>query len=217
MRFARPLRVALIGDSWVTDLYQSDGKRVRKSHTAWAMEAALRQRLGQVDFVFAGFPGTRANALLTLCSLCRLRDVAKLAKKGYSWKYDQRSALREQKIRPLSEESRDEELDVVVICLGSNDLYDQNASQILGHLTKLHRLLEFRGVEVCQCSVYLHDSERQAWPEADQTCQMVNHELLKASSCINIIHLDSFLQGLKPCHWRNMTASIMKQHSGSRV
>eukprot|EP00439_Symbiodinium_sp_Y106_P043054 s3186_g5.t1 len=120
-RLARPVRVALIGDSWVTDLYQkSDGKRVRKSHTAWAMEASLRQRLGQmgaqVDFIFAGFPGTRSRALLSMCWLCRLRDMAKLARLGYSWKYDPAKALKEQRLLSLSELLQDEELDVAVIC-----------------------------------------------------------------------------------------------------
>ncbi|CAE7779180.1 TTN [Symbiodinium sp. CCMP2456] len=112
MRLARPLRVALIGDSWVTDLYQkSDGNRVRKSHTAWAMEASLRQRLGQgvqVDFIFAGFPGTRSRALLSMCWLCRLRDMAKLARLGYSWKYDPAKALKEQRLLSLSEQPQDE-------------------------------------------------------------------------------------------------------------
>lgn len=202
MRLARPLRVALIGDSWVTDLYEkSDGNRVRKSHTAWAMEASLRQRLGQgvqVDFVFAGFPGTRSRALLSMCWLCRLRDMAKLAKMGYSWKYDPARALKEQRLQPLSEQPQEEELDVAVICVGSNDLYDQPSSEILRTLSELCKHLEFRGVEVCQCSLYLHETERQAWPEADQTCQQVN-ETLKGSSCID---LDGFLQSLSPQHWR---------------
>ncbi|CAE7946563.1 ptprf [Symbiodinium sp. KB8] len=203
MRLARPLRVALIGDSWVTDLYEkSDGNRVRKSHTAWAMEASLRQRLGQgvqVDFVFAGFPGTRSRALLSMCWLCRLRDMAKLAKMGYSWKYDPARALKEQRLQPLSEQPQEEELDVAVICVGSNDLYDQPSSEILRTLSELCKHLEFRGVEVCQCSLYLHETERQAWPEADQACQQVN-ETLKGSSCID---LDGFLQSLSPQHWRD--------------
>ena len=203
-RLARPVRVALIGDSWVTDLYQkSDGKRVRKSHTAWAMEASLRQRLGQmgaqVDFIFAGFPGTRSRALLSMCWLCRLRDMAKLARLGYSWKYDPAKALKEQRLLSLSELLQDEELDVAVICVGSNDLYDQPSSEILRTLSELYKHLEFRGVEVCQCSLYLHETERQAWPEADQTCQQVNETLKESSCCID---LDGFLQSLSPQHWR---------------
>ena len=212
MHLAKPLRVALIGDSWVTDLYQrSDGKRVRKSHTAWAMKASLEQRLREVEFVFAGFPGTRTKALQALCSLCCVRDVARLAKLGYSWKYDPWTALEEQRIRPLSEENKGEELDVAVICLGSNDLYDQASSEILSQLKRLHQHLEFRGVEVCQCSVYLHESERQAWPDADQTCQQVNMSLLKDSS-VNLVSLDAFLQSLRPCHWR-APAATSKQAS----
>ena len=68
-----------------------------------------------------------------------------------------------------------------------------------GTLSELYKHLEFRGVEVCQCSLYLHETERQAWPEADQTCQQVNETLKESSCCID---LDGFLQSLSPQHWR---------------
>jgi len=126
--------------------------------------------------------------------------MAKLARLGYSWKYDPAKALKEQRLLSLSELLQDEELDVAVICVGSNDLYDQPSSEILRTLSELYKHLEFRGVEVCQCSLYLHETERQAWPEADQTCQQVNETLKESSCCID---LDGFLQSLSPQHWRD--------------
>lgn len=157
------LRLACIGDSWVTDWSEESPDKWRM-HTP--MTDALRagfSALGSADIelITAGFPGATSARILELAQLCKVRDMAKLSAKSVSIKQHLEYKLEKAGITNLKSLPRDarvcEDIDVIVLVLGSNDLststWDCASDSILHRLRKLKHIFRVRGSEVVTVSV----------------------------------------------------------------
>lgn len=93
-----------------------------------------------------------------------------------------------------------EDLDLVVVVVGSNDLYYHSAEHILWHLRELKRLLCSRGLEVMMCSLFLGTREKRECPWLEQRRQAVNRKLLKEDG---VIDCDGLFANFPSELWKN--------------
>ena len=93
-----------------------------------------------------------------------------------------------------------EALDLVVVVVGSNDLYCHSAHHILWHLKELRKMLRLRGLEVMMCSLFLSEEEKIEWPWLERRRQAVNKKLLKEDG---VIDCDGVFTGFPSNLWKN--------------
>ena len=143
-----------------------------------AFSAGLEARGWAVDdIVVAGCPGQTAGRLLDLAKLCRLRDISKVhARRGDHLPLhgDLVSPLVKLEIPMHWDHKMDEELDVVVIFAGYNDLKygTADADEVARTMLELRDLYVSRGVDAFIVTIGAGD------PRFDWQRRRVNAQLL---------------------------------------
>lgn len=204
-----PLRFAVVGDSWVTEVdVLPDGRRQPKSLSANALKDVLQQRMGHVDFTVAGFPGLTTWAMHDICTSCTLRHAATLSASCYSvGRYPAASQCELEGLPVIQDPcSVIEDIDVAVILVGSNDLLnagpyiDQWSQEILWNLKTVRATLRERGIEVLICSLYLSEEQKHDDPYREVVRKKMNRKLKRHGE---VIDLDSLFGKYDPALWRD--------------
>jgi len=153
---ASGLCVAILGDSWVSDFERGENA------DWWKLESPLPYAVADglvahgvpvSKTLVCGFPGFTASRLLDLAQRCSLRDMAKIqARKGFPLpiRGTLGPLLSERGVSGMWAGSwMSEEVDIVVIIAGYNDLKyrEANADQVARFLFQLQDLYTRRDVE----------------------------------------------------------------------
>ena len=195
-----PLRLACLGDSWVCSWTDGEEKKI-KADMPIALRNGMESRSENVELVVAGFPGATTERVLPLVQICRLRDMALMSEHGCSIKDDLVRRLEEQQIPFLADATNsatlNEDVDVVLLAVGSNDLCQEDLSQqVLGRLFKLRQIYIERGVDVLLVSLGGAGPEAAGqcwWSELEANRVCINSQLLKEDWVFNF---DWLMDGL---------------------
>eukprot|EP00928_Gymnodinium_smaydae_P065537 TRINITY_DN48658_c0_g1_i1.p1 TRINITY_DN48658_c0_g1~~TRINITY_DN48658_c0_g1_i1.p1 ORF type:complete len:285 (-),score=41.59 TRINITY_DN48658_c0_g1_i1:268-1122(-) len=198
------LRVACLGDSWVSDWAgEADSWRL-ESPLPWALKQQLEKLTGRaVELIVAGLPGFTAKRMSELAKLCRLRDIAEMQASN-GWQLPCEGDLQEALMsRGAREDSRHrwggvlpEDVDIVVIIAGYNDLrYDSDSGEdVAQHVLGLRQLYaERRHVDALVLTI------GEGRPEVESRRQCANLVLRKAGA----IDCDPFVASLPAEAWGN--------------
>jgi len=194
----RKLRVAVLGDSWVSS-WKGD----------WTLTSALPEGLkagfhihmsADIELITAGFPGFTADRIFSLANLCRLRCLSQLeGGNSLPWYGDLKSPLRRLGFSLLCEDDQesDEDVDVVVIVAGYNDFsHDQaKAKKVFRTLTTLQDLYTNRGV----LAVLVTPGQGRA--EYEEQRQLLNSLLFGRQY---VVDCDALVNKLDDDAWENM-------------
>eukprot|EP00930_Biecheleria_cincta_P059693 TRINITY_DN45414_c0_g1_i1.p1 TRINITY_DN45414_c0_g1~~TRINITY_DN45414_c0_g1_i1.p1 ORF type:complete len:758 (+),score=88.11 TRINITY_DN45414_c0_g1_i1:60-2333(+) len=203
---AKSLRFACLGDSWVA-CWTEDADGVPKKIVApmpAALQAGLEARGQSLELLVAGFPGATTERLLDLVKICRLRDMVPMSSCGHSIKDDLVSRLEFRNVcfAAAANERLAEDVDVVLVAVGSNDLcYESLRQQVIGRLFLLRQIYVERGVEVILVSLggVQPGGAKDRYEidmEANRAC--VNARLLKEDWVLNF---DDLMAGLGASLW----------------
>jgi len=204
-----PLRVACLGDSWVTDYERGEHADYWKTESP--LPEGLQQKLAstldrEVELVIAGFPGYTAARLLDLARLCRLRDMSCVySQKGSHLPRhgDLQTLLSERGISCSWSEDGwrnavEEDVDMVVIIAGYNDLLygELGPQQVVHRLLHLRQLYVDRGMDVVLVAIGQgsHDVESSRWRA---------NKLLLAQGGPSVVKVDEFVKNLDRSMWAN--------------
>lgn len=202
-----PFRLAVMGDSWVTDVKRSRSGHVVRSPMGEALCHSVTQTLGAVEFFVAGFPGARTENLLDLCHTTTIRNAAHLSAECHSLKRGTAKQCHlaglptfEDALSVEGENAPDmqESIDVAVLIIGSNDLLYDGASAdcIVENILAMKHALNDRGVEVLVCTL----SAQQLGRAAQKVRKAVNTQL---RSMDFVVDLDPFFrsQDMRTQNW----------------
>mmetsp|Transcript_37885 Transcript_37885/g.118159 ORF Transcript_37885/g.118159 Transcript_37885/m.118159 type:complete len:307 (-) Transcript_37885:182-1102(-) len=205
-----PLRVACLGDSWISDYERGEHADYWKleSHLPEAVLERLREECDRdVEFLVAGFPGFTASRLLQLAKLCRLRDLARVHdRRGVHlpaqgslrtelWKLGVPCAWADS-----NGSTPEEDVDLVLIVAGYNDLkYGERggADAVAQKLLQLRRLYASRGIEAIIVTI------GEGSPCVERMRRRANRRLLAEGSG-DVVSCDDLVRGLGREMWANM-------------
>jgi len=199
--------VACLGDSWISDYERGEHADYWKleSHLPEAFLERLEAESDRdVEFVIAGFPGFTSARLLQLAKLCRLRDMARVhERRGVHLPASGslKTALWQLGI-PCAwadSESQEEDVDLVLIVAGYNDLkYGEGGPDAVARrLLQLRRLYASRGVEAVLVTI------GEGAPDVEARRRRANRRLL-ADAEAGVVSCDDFVRGLGREMWANM-------------
>lgn len=195
------LRVAVLGDSWVSSWAD---EWVLESALPAGLKAGLRANTSSdIELIVAGFPGFTADRLLSLAERCRLRCLARLSTLNggdeLPWYGDLTSSLLAAGVPSLCKDGQgvNEHVDVVVIIAGYNDLsHDEaDAKQVYTSLSRLQEIYAARGVRSVLVTL------GQGRPQFEEQRQLLNHWLLQ--KCL-AVDCDALVARLGDDDWENM-------------
>lgn len=193
------LRLACLGDSWVSDWAWGCG-----SNGGWGFRSPLTEALcdglsalgHQVEIVLCGLPGYTSERVLELANLCRLRDLASLLRgSGDNMpRGNLAKLLSAYGVARYSSDGAAEDVDAVLVIAGYNDLRrGDSPRQIARRLLQIRELYQQRGVEALVVSV------GEGRPHLERWRRRVNAQLMAGDP--RAIDCDELLLGLDNSNW----------------
>eukprot|EP00928_Gymnodinium_smaydae_P090447 TRINITY_DN74241_c0_g1_i1.p1 TRINITY_DN74241_c0_g1~~TRINITY_DN74241_c0_g1_i1.p1 ORF type:complete len:444 (-),score=38.69 TRINITY_DN74241_c0_g1_i1:237-1517(-) len=199
------LRVACFGDSWIVDRTLGPNGLEDKTPLPDALRSVFEKRSRDVELIVAGFPGATSYQLLDLAQACKVRDMARLSQQRCSIKGNIWSTLEHFGIPFLEDEvgitGPREDIDVIAIIAGSNDLYQHfSGYDIVGQLYRLRRIFTRRGIEVVFLSLALAPSVKAEFPDFEREREYGNSRLLAEEG---VVDYDELMIGFGPGLWQD--------------
>lgn len=193
------LRLAVFGDSWVSRFV--DESTLDSSLPNGFLTRLLENTAMDGELVVAGFPGFTAKRMLELANMCRLRDMSRIydSEAGCFWsKGDLKSEVVENAVPMIGmlRKTVDEDIDVVVIIAGYNDLAEGDSIEVYETLAQLRDLYFARGV----CPILVTIGEGR--PDVEEKRQTVNRWLLEKREAVDC---DPLIQKLGNDAWQSWT------------
>ena len=153
----------------------------------------------------AGFPGVCAESVLGFAEVCCVRDLATLCARhcglgggdpGWTLEWQGLPVLSQAESRACSED-----VDVLVVCLGANDLlHDAPWRDVVRRLHRLWRLYTARGTRVVLLSIGgAAPGVAETFPEYEKARSQTNEVVLQFADSVDC---DSILAQLPPGQWR---------------
>ena len=192
---AAALRVAFLGDSWMGEWYYGT---VVPTPIAVSARAILQECLHHgVEMTVVAFPGCTAMHALCFAEHCSVQDMAYWSSRG--WSIRSTIAMYEQEDRPV-----DDEVDLIVVMLGSNDLEQGHEPLVVvRRLIEFQRLYAQRGKEVAFVTVGGAGPEHiEMWPDYEEDRVETNRVFQdNVSPDVEVVDMDDLVAGLTPELW----------------
>ena len=169
---AAALRVAFFGDSWMGEWHHGT---VVPTPIAVSARTVLQERLQHgFEMTVVAFPGCTAMHALCLAEYCSVQDMAYWSSRG--WSIRSTIAMYEEGGWPV-----DDEVDLIVVMLGSNDLEKEHEPLVVApRPTEFQKLYAQRGKEVAFVTVGGAGPEHvEMWPGYEED-RVETNRLLKA-------------------------------------
>lgn len=193
------LRLGCLGDSWVTDREENaEGQWFLVSPLASALRSGLETRgLGVLELISAGFPGCQAENILDVAQYMPIRDLAVVSETGWSIRGDMKRTMADLRLKGGDKE----EIDVLVVLLGANDLnHYASGQELFDKLMSLRRLYADRSVDTVLVTVGgAGPGAEGSWPEYDIERLKANARLMQEDA---VIDCDALNAKLEVSHWK---------------